>query len=439
MSFTDRLAHAWNAFLGRDPTKDYIQYPDLGFSSYYQPDRPILTRGNDRSIVNAIYNRIAIDVAQRKIVHVLTDENGRFKKEIDSDLNECLKLSANIDQTGRALIEDAVITMLDSGVVVLAPIVTDVNPELNAFDIKDMRVGRVQEWYPYHVKINVYNETIGQKQDIIVSKDTVAIVENPLYSIMNDRNSILQRLIRKLNLLDAIDEQSGSGKLDLIIQLPYIVKSEARKAQAENRRKDIENQLTNSKYGIAYTDGTEKITQLNRPVENNIMKQVEYLTSMLYSQLGMPDTVFNGTADEQTMLNYINRTIEPILSALTNEMTRKFLSSNARTRGQKIIFFEEPFRLMTATNLANIADTLTRNEILSSNELRAQLGFKPVDDPRADELRNKNLNVSDQQMENPILTDSENGEQGVIAPEEQNTQVQTESRSPLDQPLSNFK
>ena len=429
MSFRDRLSHAWNAFLGRDPTEEIATYQNLGFSSYYQPDRPILSRGNDRSIVNAIFNRIAIDVAQRKIIHAYTDENGRYKEEIDSDLNKCLKVQANIDQTGRAFIEDAVITMLDGGAVALVPIITDVNPELKAFDIQNMRVGRIVEWYPQHVKLSVYNEYKGQREDIVMEKKTVAIVENPLYSIMNDRNSILQRLIRKLNLLDAIDEQSGSGKLDLIIQLPYIVKSEARRAQAESRRKDIENQLTGSKYGIAYTDGTEKITQLNRPVENNIMSQVEYLTSMLYSQLGMPDSVFNGTADEQTMLNYINRTIEPILAALTLEMTRKFLSSNARTRGQAIVFFEEPFRLMTATNLANIADTLTRNEILSSNELRAQLGFKPVQDPRADELRNKNLNASDAQLENPIMTNDEETE-GANLPEE---------TDPLDQPLSNFQ
>ena len=320
MSFADRLSHAWNAFLGRDPTNDLVQYKDLGYGAFYQPDRPRLTMGNDRSIVNAIYNRISVDVADRKIIHAETDDNGRFKKEVNSDLNNCLKLSANIDQTGRALIEDAVITMLDAGVVVLVPIITDVNPNTNAFDIKDMRVGRILEWYPKHVKVNVYNEIVGQKQDIIVDKKTVAIIENPFYSIMNDRNSVLQRLIRKLNLLDAIDEQSGSGKLDLIIKLPYTIRSDARKAQAEERRKDIENQLANSKYGIAYADTTESITQLNRPVENNIMKQVEYLTSMLYSQLGMPESVFNGTADEQTMLNYINRTIEPILAAITNEM-----------------------------------------------------------------------------------------------------------------------
>lgn len=426
MSFADRLSHAWNAFLGRDPTKEYALYPSLGYSSYIQPDRPVLTGGNDRSIVNSIITRIAIDVAQRKIVHAKVDENGRYVQEVDSYLNQCLKMSANIDQTGRSLIEDAVMTMLDSGVVVIVPVDTTVNPDLKAYDIETMRVGRVTEWFPQHVRIRVYNEKTGQKEEIVVPKETVAIIENPLYSIMNDRNSILQRLIRKLNLLDAIDEQSGNGKLDLIVQLPYIIRSDARKAQAEERRKNIEDQLNNSKYGIAYTDGTEKITQLNRPVENNIMSQVEYLTSMLYSQLGMPDSVFKGDADERVMLNYINRTIEPILSAITNEMTRKFLTSNARTRGQTIMFFEEPFRLMTATNVANIADTLTRNEILSSNELRALLGFKPINDPRADELRNKNLNATEQQLENPITTD-------------QNVEEAEQQPNPLDQPLSNFE
>ena len=418
MSFTDRLAHAWNAFLGRDPTN--IGYQNYGPSSYVHPDRPILTGGNDRSIVNSLYNRIAMDVAARPIIHAIADVNGKFKEEVESGLNNCLKVSANIDQTGRSFIQDAVITMLDSGHVVLAPIVTNVDPMEGSFDIKDMRCGTVIEWYPEHVRIRVYNQKTGQKEEITVSKYEVAIIENPLYSIMNDRNSILQRLIKKLNILDAIDEQSGAGKLDIIIQLPYIVRSEARKAQAESRRKDIEKQLTGSKYGIAYTDGTEKITQLNRPVENNIMSQVEYLTSMLYSQLGINSSVFDGSASEQVMLNYINSTIEPILSALSDEMTRKFLTQNARTRGQRIMFFEEPFRLMTATNLANIADTLTRNEILSSNELRSLLGFKPVADARADELRNKNLNASEAQLENPVMTTNE------------------ESEYSLDQPLSNF-
>jgi len=361
-----------------------------------------------------------MDVAARPIIHAIADVNGKFKEEVESGLNNCLKVSANIDQTGRGFIQDAVITMLDSGHVVLAPIVTNVDPMEGSFDIKDMRCGTVIEWYPEHVRIRVYNQKTGQKEEITVSKYEVAIIENPLYSIMNDRNSILQRLIKKLNILDAIDEQSGAGKLDIIIQLPYIVRSEARKAQAESRRKDIEKQLTGSKYGIAYTDGTEKITQLNRPVENNIMSQVEYLTSMLYSQLGINSSVFDGSASEQVMLNYINSTIEPILSALSDEMTRKFLTQNARTRGQRIMFFEEPFRLMTATNLANIADTLTRNEILSSNELRSLLGFKPVADARADELRNKNLNASEAQLENPVMTTNE------------------ESEYSLDQPLSNF-
>lgn len=424
MSFTDRLSHAWNAFLGRDPT--HIGYQNYGPSSYIHPDRPILTGGNDRSIVNSLYNKIAIDVASRPIVHAKVDENGRYVEEIDSSLNRCLKVSANIDQTGRGFIQDAVLTMLDKGHVVLAPIETNLDPDMyGSFDIKDMRCGTVVEWFPEHVRIKVYNQKSGQKEEITVPKSTVAIIENPLYSIMNDRNSILQRLIKKLNILDAIDEQSGAGKLDIIIQLPYIVKSDSRKAQAEARRKDIEKQLTGSKYGIAYTDGTEKITQLNRPVENNIMSQVEYLTSMLYSQLGINSSVFDCSATEQVMLNYINGTVEPILSAITNEMTRKFLSQNAQTRGQTIMFFEEPFRLMTATNLANIADTLTRNEILSSNELRSLLGFRPVNDPRADELRNKNLNASDQQLENPVMTT--NDEEGINNSES------------LDQPLSNYK
>jgi len=423
MSFTDRLSHAWNAFLGRDPT--HIGYQNYGPSSYVHPDRPILTGGNDRSIVNSLYNKIAIDVAARPIVHAKVDANGRYIEEVDSSLNKCLKVSANIDQTGRGFIQDAVLTMLDKGHVVLAPIETDFDPKNGSFDIKDMRCGTVIEWFPEHVRIKVYNQKSGQKEEVTVPKSTVAIIENPLYSIMNDRNSILQRLIKKLNILDAIDEQSGAGKLDIIIQLPYIVKSDSRKAQAEARRKDIEKQLTGSKYGIAYTDGTEKITQLNRPVENNIMSQVEYLTSMLYSQLGINSSVFDCSATEQVMLNYINGTVEPILSAITNEMTRKFISQNARTRGQTIMFFEEPFRLMTATNLANIADTLTRNEILSSNELRSLLGFRPVNDPRADELRNKNLNASDQQLENPVMTTNDEGD--------------TNNSESLDQPLSNYK
>lgn len=410
MSFTSRLSHAWNAFLGRDPTD--IKYTDIGVGSYYRSDAPLLTHGNDKSIVNSIFNRISVDVSQRKIRHVDIDKNNKYLKEHDSGLNYCLSVSANIDQTGRGFIQDAVLTMLDQGVVALVPTDTNFNPEDSTFEVEKMRVGTVTEWFPKHVRIKVYNENKGEREEIVLPKNTVAIIYNPLYSIMNDRNSILQRLIRKLNILDAIDEQSGSGKLDLIIQLPYIVKSEARKAQAEARRKDIETQLNGSKLGIAYTDGTEKITQLNRPIENNIMSQVEYLTSMLYSQLGITSSVFDGTADESTMLNYINRTIEPILSAFADEMNRKFLSKTARTRGQAIMFFDEPFRLTTVENISKIADTFTRNEIMSSNEIRSLLGFRPVEDPRADELRNKNLNPTADGSSKPMTTDSpyENGE-----------------------------
>lgn len=400
MSFTSRLSHAWNAFLGRDPTD--LSYQDLGPSAYYRPDTTRLTGGNDRSIVNSIFNRISIDVAQRKIRHVDTDENGKYLKEHDSDLNNCLSVSANIDQTGRALIQDAVLTMLDQGVVALIPTDTNFDPAESSFDIEKLRAGKIIEWYPKNIRVSVYNENKGFREEIIMAKEACAIIQNPLYSIMNDRNSILQRLVRKLNILDAIDEQSGSGKLDLLIQLPYIVKSDARRDQAEERRRKIEEQLNGSKLGIAYIDGTEKVTQLNRPLENNIMSQVEYLTSMLYGQLGITSSVFDGTADEATMLNYINRTVEPILSAFTDEMTRKFLTKTARTRGQTIMFFDEPFRLTTVENLAKIADTFTRNEIMSSNEMRSSLGLRPVNDPRADELRNKNLNVTEGQE--PIMT-----------------------------------
>ena len=406
MSIRDRLSHAWNAFLGRDPTNVY-DYRQLGTSTYYPTDKPRLTYGNDRSIVNSILTRIAVDTASNKIRHVKTDTNGKYIEEVTSDLNYCLKTGANIDQASSAFIEDVVLTMLDTGVVVLVPIITDFNPQETAFDIRNMRCGKVVEWYPQHVKVNVYNEWKGDREDIVVPKEQVSIIQNPLYSIMNDRNSILQRLIRKLNLLDTIDEQSGSGKLDLIIGLPYLIRSDARKAQAEQRRSELENQLMNSKYGVAYTDGTEKITQLNRPVENNIMKQVEYLTSMLYSQLGMTASVFDGTADEETMLNYNTRTIQPILVAITEEMSRKFLTKNARTRGETIMFFSDPFKLTTVTNIANIADTFTRNAIMSSNEIRSLIGLKPVNDPRADELRNKNLNESPNQGMGPLTTDEQ--------------------------------
>lgn len=384
-----RLKHAWNAFLSREPTS-YYQSPGRGYS--YRPDRPRLTRGNERSIVTSVFNRIALDAAAISIQHVKLDDNGRFVSSVGSGLNNCLTVEANIDQTARAFIHDIVMSMMDEGCVAIVPVDTTLNPEVTgSYDIVTMRVGQVLSWYPQHVKVRVYNDRRGEKEDILVPKSLVGIVENPLYAVMNEPNSTLQRLIRKLNLLDAVDEQAGSGKLDLIIQLPYVIKTEARRAQAEKRRKDIEEQLSGSKYGIAYTDGTEHIVQLNRAVENNLMTQIEYLTSMLYSQLGITKGVMDGSADEQTMLNYYNRTIEPILSAIVDEMKRKFLTKTARSQLQSISFFRDPFKLVPAAVLAEIADKLTRNEIMSSNEIRQIIGLKPSKDPKADELRNKNL------------------------------------------------
>ena len=390
MGFLNRIQHAWNAFLSRDPTEQYWNY---GAGSAYRPDRPRFSRGNEKSIVTAVYNRIALDVAAIDIKHVRVDENGRYEETIDSTLNNCLTLEANIDQTGRNFVQDIVMSMLDEGCVAIVPIDTDVDPRnTESYRILTMRTGRIVEWYPEHVRVSVYNDRTGRKQEITLPKSNVSIIENPLFSVMNEPNSTLQRLIRKLNLLDYIDEQSGSGKLDLIIQLPYIIKTPARKDQAEARRADIERQLSGSKYGIAYTDGTERITQLNRPVENNLLKQIEYLTSMLYSQLGLTQSILDGSANEQAMLNYHNRTIEPILSAITDEMKRKFLSKTARTQGQSIEFFRDPFRLVPVNDIAEIADKFTRNEIMSSNEIRQIIGMKPSKDPAADELRNKNLN-----------------------------------------------
>lgn len=388
-SFTSRLKHAWNAFFNKDPT-DY--YKNVGTSYTYRPDRPRLTRGNERSIVTSVYNRLALDASSVSIQHVRLDENNRFLSVIDSGLNSCLTVEANLDQTGRAFIQDIVMSMLDEGSVAIVPVDTTFNPEITgSYDILSMRTGQILEWYPSHVKVRVYNEKTGRKEDIVVPKNTVGIVENPLYAVINEPNSTMQRLIRKLNLLDVVDEQSSSGKLDLIIQLPYVIKTEARRQQAENRRKDIENQLAGSKYGIAYTDGTERITQLNRSVENNLMKQIEYLTSMLYSQLGITQSILDGTADDKTMLNYYNRTIEPILSAIVDEMKRKFLTKTARSQLQSILFFRDPFKLVPVNEISEIADKFTRNEIMTSNEIRQIIGMKPSDDPKADELRNKNL------------------------------------------------
>ena len=391
LEVSSRLKHAWNAFVNnRDPT---ASYRDIGPGYSYRPDRPRLTRGNERSIITSVYNRIALDVAANDIRHVKLDEDGRFSEIIDSGLNNCLALDANIDQTGRAFIQDAVMSMLDEGCVALVPIETTFNPQqTGSFDINTIRTGKILDWYPKHVRVSVYNERSGKREEIVLPKDTIAIIENPLYAVMNEPNSTMQRLIRKLNLLDAIDEQSSSGKLDLIIQLPYVVKTEARRQQAEARRKDIEMQLAGSKYGIAYTDGTEKITQLNRSVDNNLMKQIEYLTSMLYSQLGITQAVLEGTADEKTMLNYYSRTIEPIIAAIVDEMKRKFLTKTARTRRQSIAFFRDPFKLVPVDNIAEIADKFTRNEIMTSNEIRQKIGMKPSKDPKADKLINSNLN-----------------------------------------------
>lgn len=389
MGLIDRFRHGWNAFVNnRSPTS---YYPDVGTGYSYRPDRVRFSRGNERSIVTALYNRIAIDVASIDIKHVRLDENGRYVEDMDSGLNNCLTLEANLDQTARALKQDIIMSMMDEGCIAIVPVDTNVDPRTGSFDIRSLRTGKVVEWYPQNVKVRVYNERTGKKEDVVLPKSMVAVVENPLYSVINEPNSTMQRLIKKLNLLDSIDEQSGSGKLDLIIQLPYLIKTDARREQAEKRRKDIEMQLAGSKYGIAYTDGTERITQLNRPVENNLMKQIEYLTEMLYSQLGMTKAVLDGTADEQTMLNYHTRTIEPLISAIVDEMKRKFLTKTARSQRQSILFFRDPFKLVPVNNIAEIADKFTRNEILTSNEIRQIIGVKPSDDPKADQLVNSNI------------------------------------------------
>lgn len=387
-----RLKHAWNAFVNRDPTEYYGPGSYVGGSSSFRPDRQRFTIGNERSIVTSVYNRIAIDAACVNIKHIRIDNNNRFITTIESGINNCFNLEANIDQTGRAFIQDIVMSLIDEGCIAVVPVDTTLNPNLtNAYDIQTMRTASILQWYPAHVQVRVYNDQTGLKEDLILPKNMVAIIENPLYSVMNEPNSTMKRLIRKLNILDSIDEQSGFGKLDLIMQLPYVIKSEARRDQASKRMKDIEDQLSGSKYGIAYTDGTEKITQLNRPLNNNLMTQIEYLTSMLYSQLGLTQSILDGTADERTMLNYHNRTIEPILSAVTDEMKRKFLTKTARSQFQSIAFFRDPFRLVPVDNLAEIADKFTRNEILSANEVRQIIGMQPSTDPKADELRNKNL------------------------------------------------
>lgn len=387
-SLGSRFKKAWNIFLNRDPTG---YYREAGMGYVYRPDRARFSRGNERSIVTSVYNRIAMDVAAIDIKHCRLDENGRYIEDIHSGLNDCLTLEANIDQTSRSFIQDVVMSMFDEGAVAIVPVDTTSDSTVSAsFDVLSMRVGKIINWYPAHIKVRVYNDRTGQKEDVLLPKRSVAIVENPLYAVINEPNSTMQRLVRKLNILDAIDEQSGSGKLDLIIQLPYIIKSDARKAQADHRRNEIIDQLKGP-YGIAYTDGTEKITQLNRPIENNLMKQIEYLTNMLYSQIGMTPSVLDGTANEQTMLNYNNRTIEPIISAIVNGMKRNFLTKTARTQGQTIMAFKDPFKLVPVNNIADIADKFTRNEILTSNEIRQIIGMKPSNDPKADQLVNSNI------------------------------------------------
>ena len=395
MGALTRLKHAWNAFLNLDAS-DMWRHSEGGTITTGRPDRPVLRIYNERSIISSIFTRISVDVSDVTIRHVRLDDQDRYKEPIDSCLDNCLKIQANIDQPARMFRRDIAMSLFEKGVIVVVPIDTTLNPNVSeGFDIKTMRIGKITDWMPQHVRVECYNEKTGRKEEIVVAKKNTAIIENPLYTVMNEPNSTLQRLIRKLNLLDAIDEQSGSGKLDIIIQLPYVVKSEARKQMAEQRRQEIEFQLTGNKYGIAYTDGSEKITQLNRPAENNLLSQIQYLTEMLYAQLGITAEVMNGTADEKTMLNYQNRTVEPICDAIVESMRVAFLTKTARSQKQDIRYFKNPFKLVPIENIAEIADKFTRNEILSSNEVRQIVGFRPVADPKADQLRNSNMPESD--------------------------------------------
>lgn len=410
MGFSDRLKHAWNAFTKPDALNNYY---DDGYSYSSRPDRVRFSRGNERSMITSIYNRIALDAAAIDIKHVKLDDNNRYLETVDSKLNYCLTQEANIDQTGRAFLQDVVMSMLDEGCVAIVPVDTTLNPNVTgSYDILSMRTAKIVEWYPSKVRVKLYNERTGLHEEILLPKSMVAIIENPLYAVMNEPNSTMQRLIRKLNMLDVVDEQTSSGKLDLIIQLPYVVKSEARRQQAEARRKDIERQLSGSKYGIAYTDGTERITQLNRAAENNLMSQVEYLTNLMYSQLGLTTTIMDGTADEKTMLNFYSRTIEPILSAIVDEMNRKFLTKTARSQKQTIMYFRDPFVLVPVNDISEIADKFTRNEILTSNEVRQIIGMRPSKDPAADELRNKNLSQPKESMQKePVIERDEEVEE----------------------------
>lgn len=404
LTIGSRLKNAWNAFRDGDSLERSYNYISYSSGSSYRPDRIRLSRGNERSIITSVFNRIALDIASIDFYHCQLDKDGRFESIKDTDLNNCLSLEANIDQSSRAFIQDVVMSMFDEGCVAIVPVDTSKNPNItDSYNILTMRTGKIITWFPNHVTVELYNDRTGNKEQITLPKKRVGIIENPLYAVMNEPNSTLQRLIRKLVLLDSVDEQSSSGKLDLIIQLPYVIKSQSRKDQAEQRRKDIENQLKGSKYGIAYTDGTEKITQLNRPVENNLMKQVEYLTSMLYSQLGITQTVLDGSADEKTMVNYYSRTIEPIATAISDEINRKFLTKTARSQKQKILYFRDPFKLVPVNEIAEIADKFTRNEILSSNEIRQVIGRKPSSDPKADQLINSNINQSNNLNTNDVI------------------------------------
>lgn len=427
-----RLKHAWNAFLNKDPTPKR-EYDGIGYT--IRPDRPRFTRGNEKSIVTAVYNRIALDVAAINIRHCQLDGEGRYVETLKTSLNNCLSVEANIDQTGRAFIQDIVMSMLDEGCVAIVPIDTDINPKNSgSYDIETMRTGKILEWKPKEIKVRIYNDQTGQKEEVWVPKKIAAIVENPLYAVINEPNSTMKRLSRKLSLLDVTDEQTASGKLDLIIQLPYVIKTDTRREQAENRRKDIENQLAGSKYGIAYTDGTEKITQLNRSLENNLMGQVEYLTNLLFSQLGLTQAILDGTADEQAMLNYYNRTIEPIASAIIDEMIRKFLTKTARTQNKTIMAFRDPFKLVPVNNIAEIADKFTRNEIMTSNEIRQVIGMKPSNDPKADQLVNSN--ISQPTDGNMMMPQSQAG----MSEEDYNMQMQNldDLDAQLDQLSSEF-
>ena len=433
MGFGSRLQHAWNAFVNnRDPTSAYRNY--YGESYALRPDRPRLTRGNERTIVTSIFNRIALDVAAVSFKHCRLDENDRYQEVIDSGLNRCLNLEANIDQHGRAFIQDVVMSMLDEGCVAIVPVDTTMDPKVTgSYDILSMRTAKILKWYPKHVQVRIYNDHTGKKEELVLPKSMVSIIENPLYAVINEPNSTMQRLMRKLALMDSVDEQSSSGKLDMIIQLPYVIKTKARQDQAEARRKAIEEQLSDSKFGIAYTDGTERITQLNRPLENNLLKQVEYLTSMLYSQLGLSQSILDGTADEKTMLNYNNRTIEPIAAAIVDELKRKFLTKTARSQRQTVAYFRDPFRLVPVNDIAEIADKFTRNEILTSNEIRQLIGMKPFNDPKADELRNSNIS---QPNEGPNMQPSDSVNHDPTTVQTTDTSLPSLFDTPINQLMS---